>query len=138
MSSFDVFVRALHVVMAAIWLGAAFFAGWFLMPSVAEAGPAGGTVMAGVQKRGWIAIAPVVAILTILSGGWLYRPFAGNFGVANSATILGIGGMLGVIALLIGGGIVSRALAKAGELGAKLTRIPRGPAAQATNATARR
>lgn len=39
MSTFDVIVRIVHVVCAAVWLGAAIFVGWFLMPAVIEAGP---------------------------------------------------------------------------------------------------
>lgn len=114
MSSFDLTIRVIHVLGACIWLGAAFFIAWFLMPAMREAGPDGGKVMAAVQKRGWVAIMPIIATITVLTGFWLYRPYMGAEG--NAAKYLGSGGVLGVIALIIGGGVVGRSMSKAEKL----------------------
>jgi hypothetical protein len=32
-------IRVIHVVTGAIWLGSAFFAGWFMMPTLQDVGP---------------------------------------------------------------------------------------------------
>lgn len=116
MSSFDLTIRVVHVLGACIWLGAAFFIAWFLMPAMREAGPDGGKVMAAVQKRGWVVLMPVIATTTVLTGFWLYRPYMGAEG--NAAKYLGFGGVLGVIALVIGGGVVGRSMSKAEKLSA--------------------
>jgi len=116
MSSFDLTIRVIHVLGACIWLGAAFFIAWFLMPAMREAGPDGGKVMAAVQKRGWVVLMPVIATITVLTGFWLYRPYMGAEG--NAAKYLGFGGVLGVIALVIGGGVVGRSMSKAEKLSA--------------------
>lgn len=116
MSSFDLTIRVVHVLGACIWLGAAFFIGWFLMPAMREAGPDGGKVMAAVQKRGWVVLMPVIATTTVLTGFWLYRPYMGAEG--NAAKYLGLGGVIGVIALIIGGGVVGRSMSKAEKLAA--------------------
>jgi uncharacterized membrane protein len=116
MSSFDLTIRVVHVLGACIWLGAAFFIAWFLMPAMRDAGPDGGKVMAAVQKRGWVVLMPVIATMTVLTGFWLYRPYMGAEG--NAAKYLGLGGVIGVIALIIGGGVVSRTVSKAEKLSA--------------------
>ena len=116
MSSFDLTIRVVHVLGACIWLGAAFFIAWFLMPAMRDAGPDGGKVMAAVQKRGWVAIMPTIATITVLTGFWLYRPYMGAEG--NAAKYLGLGGVIGVIALIIGGGVVGRSMSKAEKLSA--------------------
>ena len=116
MSSFDLTIRVVHVLGACIWLGAAFFIGWFLMPDMREAGPDGGKVMAAVQKRGWVVLMPVIATTTVLTGFWLYRPYMGAAG--NASKYLGLGGVIGVIALVIGGGVVGRSMSKAEKLSA--------------------
>jgi uncharacterized membrane protein len=114
MTTFDLIVRVVHVVSASIWIGAAFFAGWFLMPAIRDIGPDGGKVMMAVQKRGWVAAVPIIATLTVVSGFWLYRPYMGAEG--NAAMILGYGGVVALIAYICGAGVVSPSMAKANKL----------------------
>ena len=134
MSSFDLTIRVVHVLGACIWLGAAFFIAWFLMPAMRDAGPDGGRVMAAVQKRGWVAIMPIIATVTVLTGFWLYRPYMGAEG--NAAKYLGYGGVLGVIALVIGGGVVGRSMSKAEKLSAAAAAMTDAPARAAAMASA--
>lgn len=116
MSSLDLTVRVIHVLGACIWLGAAFFAAWFLLPAMREVGPDAGKVMAAVQKRGWLVVLPVIATTTVLTGFWLYRPYMGAEG--NAAKYLGFGGVVGVIALVLGAAVVSRLMNSAVKLSA--------------------
>ena len=43
----------LHVLFGIFWAGGAIVAGFFIFPSVLDAGPAGGAVMAGVVGGGF-------------------------------------------------------------------------------------
>ena len=114
MSPFDLTIRVIHVLGACIWLGAAFFAAWFLLPALRDAGPDGGKVMAGVQKRGWVVVLPIIATTTVLSGFYLYRPYMGAEG--NASKYLGYGGVVGVIALILGASLISRYMNQAIKL----------------------
>ena len=134
MSTFDVIVRVVHVVCAATWLGAAIFVGWFLMPAVMDAGPDGGKVMGGVQRRGWVAVAPVIAVLTIVSGIYLYMPYMGSRSTMGST--LGAGGIIGIVAMILGAAVVSRTMAQANAVSAQIAATPDGPARQALMARA--
>ena len=40
-----------HVLFGIFWAGGAIVAGFFILPAVVDAGPAGGAVMAGVVRR---------------------------------------------------------------------------------------
>ncbi len=130
MSTSYLVIRELHVISAAIWLGAAFFAGWFLMPAVRDTGPDGGKVMAAIQKRGWVAFVPFISITTVLSGFWLYRPYMGASG--HAAMIYGYGGVVGLLAFAFAAGIVSRSVLKANALMARAGAMPEGPDRTAT------
>jgi len=134
MSSLDLTFRVIHVLGACIWLGAAFFAAWFLLPALREVGPDAGKVMAAVQKRGWVAIMPVIATTTVLTGFWLYRPYMGAEG--NAAKYLGYGGVIGVIALLLGGALIGPMMNKAMKLSADAAAMPDANARAAALKTA--
>jgi uncharacterized membrane protein len=98
--------RALHVLLGAFWLGSVVFVVYFLMPSMAEAGPDAAKVMAGLIKRRYLAVVPVVALLTILLGLWLYWRFTGGFDPAQLGTpgamVFGTGGILAIAAIHVG------------------------------------
>jgi len=44
-------LRAAHVLLAALWLGAAFMLSVFVMPAVRDVGPGGGQFMQTLQRR---------------------------------------------------------------------------------------
>jgi uncharacterized membrane protein len=131
MTTFDLIVRVIHVVSASIWIGAAFFAAWFLMPAIRDTGPDGGKVMMAVQKRGWVAAVPIIATLTVLSGFWLYRAYMGAEG--NAAMILGAGGVVALLAYVCGAGVVSPSIAKANKLAQQAAGMADGPAKAAAD-----
>jgi uncharacterized membrane protein len=98
--------RALHVLLGAIWVGTVFFFAYFLAPSMAEAGPDAAKVMAGLVKRRFLNVLPVIALTAIALGLWLYWRFTGGFDPAQSGTpgamVFGAGGVLAIVAIHIG------------------------------------
>lgn len=98
--------RVLHIVLGAFWMGAIVFVAFFLMPAMGEAGPDGAKVMAGLVRRNYLNLVPIVALVNILSGFWLYWRYTGGFDRALSGTpgamVFGTGGILAVVALHIG------------------------------------
>ena len=129
-------IRVLHVLLAAIWLGIAFFVSFFLGPALGESGVAGGQVMAALGRRGTQKFIPSVAGLTVLSGLWLYWRFTGGFEPAVSRTpagmAFGIGGVAGLIAAIVGGAVVSRGTKRMAELGGQVVSLPDGADRAAT------
>ncbi len=71
-------LRLIHIVGGALWVGMATFVTYYLQPAVQEVGPDGGKVMAVIQRRGIMTLIPILAVLTLLSGVWLYLRAAGG------------------------------------------------------------
>jgi len=103
-------VRALHVLLAAAWLGTTAFIYLFLSPALEELGPASATLMAAMGRRGIDALMASVGGLTVLTGIWLYWRFTGGFDPAASA---------GILSLIVGGAVVGRTARKMTALAAK-------------------
>lgn len=137
-------IRVLHVLMAAVWLGATAFVTFFLMPALQETGPAAGPVMGALMRRKVHAFMASIGGLTVLTGFYLYWRFTGGFDPATSgsraARVFGAGGVAGIIALIIGGAVVGRNAKKMAALDARLASMPDGPerAAAAAEMTAAR
>jgi hypothetical protein len=117
-------MRLLHVGLGVFWAGVMIFNSIFLGPSVRDAGPDGAKVMAGMMRRRFMDVMPVVAILNILSGLWLYWKMSGGFEPAymRSATgmAFGTGGVLAIIAFIIGVTVVRPSMLKAMALGPRI------------------
>ena len=116
MTTFFLTARALHVLLGAIWLGMVVSTSFFLMPAIQEAGPDAGKVMLGMARRGFDAFIASVAGLTVLLGFYLYWQFTAGFDPAISASmggrVFGLGGILGLVAAIVGGSVVSRSSRK--------------------------
>jgi len=113
--------RVLHVFLGVFWAGTLIFVATFLGPSVRDAGPDGAKVMAGLMRRRFLDIMPAVAVLTVLSGFYLYWRVSGGFqaewmGSATGMTY-GIGAVAALVALGLGLGILRPAMLKAATLG---------------------
>jgi uncharacterized membrane protein len=98
--------RLLHILLGVFWVGAIAFNTIFLGPAMAEAGPDGAKVMAGVIRRRFTEVMPVVALLTIASGLWLFWRISGGFdphwmrtGVGHA---YGAGGVLAIVGFVVG------------------------------------
>lgn len=102
-------IRVLHVLLAAVWVGAVFAATFFFLPAIQDAKAAGGQVMIGVQKRGMTMFIPAIAGLVTLTGMYLYYRFTGGFDPVISGSmagrVFGTGGIAGILAAIIGSGV---------------------------------
>lgn len=101
-----VILRALHILAGVYWAGAVFVVVTFLSGAVADAGPAGGQVMAALIKRRFLDAIPAAAVVTVLSGFDLYRRILARFGASWMRTPTGVGlsvgAVTGILALAIG------------------------------------
>src|SRR5262245_5869821 len=109
--------RVVHVGSGVFWAGTMIFNAAFLMPSMRDAGPDGAKVAAGLMKRGFMVLMRIVALLTILSGGWLYwrasAGFAPGYGGSGPGMAYGIGALSALVAFGIGISVVRPAMTKA-------------------------
>lgn len=136
-------LRAGHVLFAAVWVGAAVFLTTLLMPAVGDAGPAGGPVIAALERRRFHPFMASISGLTVLTGIYLYWRFTAGFDPSLSATrgamVFGTGGLAGIIAFILGGAVVGRNAKKMGPLAARLAQAepPQRPAIAAELAAVR-
>lgn len=129
MDALVLLLRLFHILAGVFWAGAIFFTVSLLLPAVRDAGPEGNQVMVALQRRRLLDVLPVVAGVTIVTGFWLYIRSAGIPGWASSRVgmALGIGGVLGVLAFVIGIGVMRPATMRAGSLAAGMVDLPDGP-----------
>lgn len=126
--SFFLSLRALHILLAALWLGAAFLLSMFVMPAVRDVGPAGGQLMVTLEKRKLGAFMAGTALLTVLTGIWLYWVFTAGLQeqvmFSRSGLAFGIGGLCGLLAMVLGGAIMGRGFARMSAMGERMAILP--------------
>lgn len=120
MDILQIILRLLHIVGGIFWVGATMFTALFLLPALRDAGPDGAKVMEGVARRKFMEIMPVVAILTMVSGLWMFYRASGGFNAAYFASRAGMGYSTGaafaIIAFIIGLTVVRPSMLKAAAL----------------------
>ena len=125
-------LRVVHVLFAALWLGSAAFITWFLIPAIQQTGASAAPILGVLERRKVNAFMGSVGGLTVLTGLALYWRLTGHFDPALSATrtamVFGTGGVLGLIALILGGAVVGRNAKKMAAIGESLTAMPEGSA----------
>jgi len=125
-------IRVVHILLGVFWAGTIIFVATFLMPSVRDAGPDGGKVMLALMRRGYMNVIPVVALVTLLSGFWLYWQdmVAGGSTWAGSmsARVYGAGALAGLVGFVIGASVVRPNAMKLSGLMEKVPNTPEGPA----------
>lgn len=113
-------LRLLHIGGGTFWVGAALYNSFFLLPSMADAGPAGAPVMAGLQKRKLMTILPVVAIVSMLAGLRMLQLISEGFTAQYFATSVGAayltGAIVSIIGFLVGMFVARPAMLRAGAL----------------------
>lgn len=117
-------LRVLHIVLGVLWVGMFFFMTFFLLPAMQEAGPGGAAVGAALQRRRLLSVMPLLAIVTLLSGGWLYWIVSDGFTLAYVHSTMGrtlaMGGVFAVMAFVIGITIYRPAMMRAAAIAASL------------------
>jgi hypothetical protein len=93
----------LHVFFGIIWAGGAIAAGLFIIPSVLEAGPAGGAVMAGVTRRKLPMVLTISAAVNVLAGVRLLMiRYAAGWLTSPEGIVLVLGALLALAAFVMG------------------------------------
>lgn len=102
----QILLRFAHVFSGALWVGMMAFQVFFLGPALAEVGPDAGKVMAALVKRKIPVYMPILALLTLVSGFWLFARMSGGNGGALMRTPMGmafgIGGISALFAFVVG------------------------------------
>src|SRR5256886_15253199 len=105
------FLRFSHVFFGALWVGMMAFQTFFLMPALAEVGPDSGKLMAALMRRRLPVILPIVALITLVSGFWLFQRLPGGAAAGLMRTRMGLavgsGGLAALLAFLLGGAAAS-------------------------------
>jgi len=115
-------LRFAHVFFGALWVGMMAFQVFFLMPALGEAGPDAGKVMAALAKRRIPVIMPIIALIALVSGMWLFQRMSGGNMGALMATPMGQafawGGAAALIAFLYGVIVLRPAMMRSMKLAA--------------------
>ncbi len=123
-------LRLLHILLGVFWAGTIFFFAVFLLPSLGDIGPDAGKVMGALQKRRYVDVMPVIAIVTIVSGVLLYYRVSGGFDPAYMRSSLGMGygagGATAILALAFGMIVIRPAANRLGEIMQKVPAMPAG------------
>lgn len=134
-------MRPLHVVLGTFWVGTLVFNALFLQPAIRDAGPDGAKVAAALMRRRFLDVMPLVAIVTILSGLWLYWHVSGGFQPefmgSRTGMALGVGAAAAFVAFALGVVVMRPAMLHAAEL-SKAAAQAAGPDGDARLATAQR
>lgn len=109
--------RLFHVISAVLWVGGFAMLVVFVLPAIRASGPSGGQVMRTMLVKTRLAsYFPWVGGLTVLSGlAMMWRDSAiseSNWAASASGMVFSIGGLAGLIALIVGGGMVGRSIAQ--------------------------
>ena len=127
--------RVLHVVLGVFWAGALVFNAAFLLPAVRDAGPEGAKVAAGLMRRHFLDIMPIVALVTVLSGLYLYWRVSGGFAAEYMGSapgiVYGTGSVAALTALALGVGILRPSMLRAAALTQSLAGLAAQEAEQA-------
>jgi uncharacterized membrane protein len=117
-------LRLVHIVFALFWVGAMVVLAGFFYPTTREA-PEGGGVLQHLMMRTRLSTRlSAAAILTLLSGLWMYGRVAsatnGAWMRSRPGIALGVGGLLAITAAALGGGIARPTGRRLGAVGARL------------------
>ena len=85
-----VVLRLIHIVCGAVWVGAAVFSTFLLVPVLTTLGAGAGPVMEGLRQRGMFFFMPTLALLTIASGLRLMWIVSSGFTSAYFGTASGM------------------------------------------------
>ncbi|HKE92089.1 MAG TPA: hypothetical protein VKB45_17275 [Gemmatimonadales bacterium] len=110
-------LRLVHILSGIFWVGTMMFNTAFLFPALKDVGPDAAKLGVALTKRRFPVIMPIVALLTILSGIWLFARVSGGFQStfmqSHMAKALSFGAACAIIAFILGVVIVRPAMVQA-------------------------
>ena len=109
-------LRFSHVFFGALWVGMMVMNTFFVGPAVEEAGPDGGKVMAGLMRRRVVTLMPLFALITLVSGFWLFSRFGKGFMASGMGKTFALGGAVALLAFVIGMAAARPAMIRAQKL----------------------
>ena len=124
MQALIVVLRLLHIVSGALWVGAVVFTAFFLMPTIAAAGPGGGAFMREFGKRKIPQFMMSLMGITVLSGAGLMGVIGsrsdGTWFSSPMGRVISIGAAIAIIASVYGS-VVNRPVGmRMQQLGAEM------------------
>ena len=135
-------VRTLHILMAASWLGAGALLTLYLLPTLRRLGPAGQPTLRSLEGLGLSRFMAANGGLTMLSGLWLYWTLTAgldaNVVMSPMGMVFGIGGLAGTLAGIVGGAVIGRSIKRLDALGEGSSGSPEAVALHRRIATASR
>lgn len=141
MSPMLLLLRFLHIVGGSLWVGFAVFNPFLLAPAIQDAGPGAAGIMPALARRRMMTIIPALALITILSGLWLYWRLSGaSLGAylqTTTGAALAVGAACAIVAYVIGMLITRRSMLRAGALVQSLEALSAEDRAQRLNEAAR-
>jgi uncharacterized membrane protein len=127
----------LHVLFGILWAGGGITLGVFIVPSVLEAGPAGGAVMAGAVRRRMAVVLTMSAALVVLTGVRLFMlRFSTAWLGSPEGIVLTLGALLGLGAFALAVFVQRPAVTKLAAIAAEIARAG-GPPTPAQTSTLR-
>jgi uncharacterized membrane protein len=121
-------LRFAHVFFGALWIGMMAFQTFFLGPTMAEMGPDGGKVMGGLMRRRLPIVMPLMGLIAIVSGLWMFqRDSGGNMGAFMATPVgkaFGWGGLSAILAFLVGVVAMRPLMMRMMKLGQSLASAP--------------
>jgi uncharacterized membrane protein len=94
-------LRLIHILGGIFWVGSGLFTSLFLFPVLSQSGPAASQILAGLQRRRFMTILPINAIITMLAGVRLMQITSGGFSRAYFASPMGKTYALAAIAAIL-------------------------------------
>lgn len=120
MSPILALLRFLHIVAGSLWVGFIVFNAFLLGPAIQDAGPGAASIMPALARRRMMTILPALALVSILSGLWLFWLVSGSelgaYLQTATGAALGLGAISALVAYVIGMLIARPAMLRAGAL----------------------
>jgi len=123
-------VRALHILLAALWLGTAVLLTVFLIPALRHVGMPGAPLIGRMAQRRLGHYITVLATLTVLTGLWLFwrvtNGMQADVMLSPPIMVLGIGVLSGLLAAGLGIGILGPSMKAMGMAMGAVSRLSDG------------
>lgn len=105
-----IWLRLFHIVFGALWVGAATFGAFFIMPAARVAGPEGGRFVGRLMQRMGPAMG-IAMLFTVIPGFIMYSRISGGFdrswAMSPTGMALGAGAVASLLAVVVGMGLSS-------------------------------